>query len=215
MIEEEIHMSVIEEMILTLKQEAIEMNKKYFNNEIDLNRVKFNISKRYTKTRGTFSTLKGITLSYLLMEFPHEWKKTLLHELIHSYTYQKYDTLDHGKDFKALSAKIYGISKGVYNITRITEASAELNIAIKNKRSCSSSVSYAVFNPKRNTWNFLRNLKADEIDCLKNILNRVVYLYTGDIKEWRYNKNFEAYITTKYCYNARYTEEILANCKDI
>ncbi len=191
-----------------LREQAELFNEEYFHGSINIDAITFNTSKRYTRRRGQFHTNKTITLAERLMAFDHEWKHTLLHELIHAWTWEMFSELSHTGYFKLKAQEIKLFSLGHYDIERCKVSSPELAEAMKGKARQSNSINYAVYSVKKKQWNFMRNLKAEDIEDLKSI-GREVYFYDGNIKPWRCNKNLHAYLSTKYCYTeGRYGEEI-------
>lgn len=62
-------------------------------------------------------------------------QRTLIHEMIHLWQYVNYGSTDHRRTFKAMSAKIYKLSSGKFDIQRLSNPDLETDTAIVNTAS--------------------------------------------------------------------------------
>lgn len=180
--------------ITEIRNEAIQMNKTYFNNSLDISLVSFRISKRMTRSLGTFTVKRGkqeITLAYQLLE--NEWRNTLIHELVHCWQYQIYEWCNHGYSFKMKAREIYN-KDGIYKITVCTDSVGMSNFH-KEK------VKKPIFHiHKDGRSHFLRSLSSSEYDHLEKsgfTIDKVSGLNVTC------HRNFSSMLSAKYHYNTK------------
>lgn len=179
-----------------MKKAAKEFNTKFFENELDIDSIKFKVSTRMTRTRGTCTVRNGevsITLASELFLANSEWKPTLLHEMIHAYQWKDGDNLNHGDSFKSMSRRIKTLSKGEYVLTRCTATKdKKVAEAVASKLATKTAQQYVVYSkgPKPTQMNFVRSLTKAQIIWLTSHGRRVqkVLNPTNTI---RHKKNFE------------------------
>lgn len=200
-----------ENEITKIIQKAMEFNNEFFRNELPLHKNLFRISNRMSHTRGYYKTNGTVVLSSLIMLDEVEWHLTLLHELIHMYQHQVMGIRpDHGRTFKNISRYIYNTSKGVYNITRTTEAESELvaeAIMQKQLSRKSNSTSFIVWKNNRH-W-FIRNLSPEEKLYLISHNYKMGKVTNTDFNPThvRHCKNITYLIKARYFYS----EKVLKN----
>lgn len=193
-----------------IREKAEEFNTIYFDNTIDISKISFRISKRMVSTRGTFraQSIQEITLSALLLENSEEWEKTLIHEMIHAYQFQKGYKMGHGSDFKYMSGMIYFKSGSTILITRTNSFKDE---AIKEKvhdiKASKISTQYVIVWPKGKV-NFVKGLSEDDISALKKYYDAKIYINNKIHTGVRHCKNYNYLVKARYYYKEDILESL-------
>lgn len=193
-----------------IREKAEEFNTIYFDNTIDISKISFRISKRMVSTRGTFRghPEQEITLSALLLENSEEWEKTLIHEMIHAYQFQKGLKMGHGYSFKNIANMIYSKSGSTIIITRTNSFKDE---AIKDKvheiKASKIHTQYVVIWPKGKV-NFVKGLSQDDILALKKYYDAKVYINNKIHTGVRHCKNYSYLIKARYYYKEDILESL-------
>jgi hypothetical protein len=93
----------------TLRMFAKEANSKYFNDELNISVISFEISGRMVRALGLYTVknpttrpVQSIKISKICISV-NDWKNTMVHELVHAWQFQTGKPLDHGYYFKAKS----------------------------------------------------------------------------------------------------------------
>jgi len=191
--------------VAEIKKYAVKANKSFFNNNLDLNVIKFKTSTRMTKTLGCFKVRNGqqsITLSTLLFGEKEEWVTTLVHELVHAWQWQTGRSLDHGRSFKQKAREIYNIAPEVV-ITR-TRSSEYIDKAVAERYQESGRKQYAV--AKGNKVWFLRNLQSHDLTKLRAYGYKVAQ--ASKPAAVRHCKNVNKLFTANYYYAASVVDEL-------
>lgn len=195
-------------MIELTIEKAKEFNKEYFNNELNINQLKFRISTRMTKTRGTFkgSCKMGtttITISNRLYQVYEEWTKTLLHEMIHYWQFVKYGYADHGKTFKRKSNDIYKLSKGTYDISRLSKTPEFLRVQNKTQ-----DYYYKVTNKEETKIWFLKKVDTKIIKRLVDNEYKIGAITIDTPNSITFCKNVNYLLRAKYYYKPEVLKRI-------
>jgi len=202
--------------MLNLKEESKKANWKFFNGELDIDKLTFKISKKMTTTRGKFTwTYKNevtITISDLIMESDVEAYKTLIHELVHYYQWTNEMKIDHGEGFRYLASKINAIDPSLeINRTNNCQDQFVAN-RIKEKRMNLIKNQYMIKSGNHN--NFMKNLKTPEIESLKASGHRVFVVKNPNMKI-RNHKNMSSYQRRNYFYRDSIIDRLGLELKEI
>ena len=150
---------------------AHDFNKAYFNDELDLSKVKFLINTRLTRTRGRCRYVKSsntyeVQIGHLLLPYEVETRSTLLHELIHVWQRQKGKGVGHDRSFHRKASDIRRISEGKFNIR--TRASAQVaEYAQVIEKVLAPKEQWLIH--KDGKYNFLRKIHDSEMKLLKEL----------------------------------------------
>jgi predicted SprT family Zn-dependent metalloprotease len=166
-----------------------------------------------SRTRGHFfynrlTGLQEITISNILFQVndPHQWKQTLLHEMVHLAQYQKEYKVGHGNSFKRMAYEISKIDP-TYVITRTSKHKAVAEMA-KQKSIQSIKKQYLVRRTRYGLekYNFIKNISEDD--------KRFLVLHGYDLQEIepctivRNCRNLHALVKTNYYYPKSILEDI-------
>jgi len=195
-----------------IEDQAYEFNEEFFEGRIPPFCLNVKISDRMTRVRGTFNPSKGIKLSSLLLVDEHEWKSTLLHEMIHAWEYfVLHAKPGHRLNFKRKAREIAQRTNGQYNITRCTAGGEAFQQEVANrmeqKARQSRSIQYMVQN-HREQINFIKNLQSYEIHQLRN-RGYIVHRMKKEIPNVRNKKNFSYLLRWGSYYEQRRLERLL------
>ena len=193
--------------IKDIKEKAIEYNKKYFDNCLNINDITFSISKRMTKTRGICKIKNGqcsITLSELICISDQELEKTLTHELIHYWQYKTYKKMDHGNTFKMKSEEINQLNDNL-NISRLTTFSDQTIIdklvALKREK-LGEQFLIKLNKDNKEFCIFMKKLSPSEIDII--VKKHKVQVYKLMEPELRISHTIKKSLLTKDEFFGRY-----------
>lgn len=114
-----------------LKEWYEKFNNEFFNGELPTKHIDLQISKtkRALGQCGILNLgfIKVIKISNFYKRNEIEYQTTLIHEMIHLYEYIKHGTMSHGRFFKIMAQHIYAESNQLYNISRTTYKTYEVN----------------------------------------------------------------------------------------
>lgn len=116
-----------------LHEKFDEFNNLYFENKLPRILIQINNNKsRFGYFRfNRYSGSKVISISrYDGLRKEHAIQRTLIHEMIHYWQYLTYKDTDHKYTFKAMSKKIYKLSKGKFDIQRTSNPDIEDGLTI-------------------------------------------------------------------------------------
>ena len=167
-----------------LREKFDEFNTSYFEGKLPRCLILINNNKsrfgffRYNKISG--GRCIGISRYYGLRK-ETAIQRTLIHEMIHFWQYLNYGKSDHKITFKAMSRKIYQLSKGKFDIQRLSNADLEDNIPTEDKVIKPFKV-FMVYCKTREQYYLVSSTKTNEI-----ALHNYFYHKPDDwtiIKEW-------------------------------
>lgn len=167
-----------------LREKFDEFNTLYFEGKLPRCLIQINNNKgrfgyfRYNKISG--GRCIGIS-RYDGLRKETAIQRTLIHEMIHFWQYINYGKSDHRTTFKAMSRKIYQLSKGKFDIQRLSNADLEDNIPAVDKVIKPFKV-FMVYCKTRGQYYLVSSTKTNEI-----ALHNYFYHKPDDwtiIKEW-------------------------------
>lgn len=187
---------------IDLRRKFYELNKIYFNNDLDATKVQFKLSYRMTSTRGMFKPTKPlptITISHLIAEADIELERTMTHEMIHYLQYQKGFKLAHDLYFKIKALDIKKINPEL-DIKRTAFFKDQKTAGkIENKRLSRNAGKplYAVIRDDGEKVNFIRNISRVE---KMHLIEKKGYVIKeiNNSTEIRCCKNYQSLMTIKY-----------------
>lgn len=184
-------------MIEKIKLQAEQFNIWFFEGELPISDIKFIVSNRMTRTRGTMCSDKTLKLSSLVVAVDGEWQATLIHELIHFWQLEKFGTMDHGRTFQNKAFLINHQTDNKYKIgTKSSSNNVKYRALIAEKTKVQAQ--FILVNAEGHI-NFMKSLKESDIQLAKD-RGVTIYVNPEAIQGVRHNKNFKSYLYKRYYY---------------
>lgn len=208
-----------------IRKYAEKFNKDLFDNELNISKIDFKISKkminvlgnfRYQK-KGIFNYYQRITISENILISENDFENTLIHEMVHAWQFQKNKGLSHGYTFIQKSDIIKEKSNGKYCIRKSSNneilSSSVINKILDKKAERVIKINqYAII--YKNQVNFIKNLNKLEIDHFK-VRGYKIFKATTPITGIRNCKNIVAYACRKYYYSLEILDRYRSVLKEI
>lgn len=184
-------------MLEKIKLQAEQFNQEFFEGELPVSDIKFIVSNRMTRTRGTMCSDGTLKLSSLVVAVDGEWQATLIHELIHFWQLEKFGTMNHGRTFQTKAFLINHQTNNKYKIgTKSSSNNVEYRALMAEKTKVQSQ--FILVNARGHV-NFMKSLEESDIQTAKD-RGVTIYVNHEAIQGVRHNKNFKAYLYKRYYY---------------